>query len=84
MSLSASLYQGYVSIIGGASITGITTNNVDIQFGVIDQIFTTPQGVSVGDSIMFNIKDTINIAYSGTTYFLLPIQKIILVEIILS
>lgn len=85
MSLPCRLYPGYASIYGAQSITGIVPKQGGLQFGTIDQIYdNVPGTVSIGQSVLFKYEDCVMVDYQGTQYFLLPEQKIILIENILS
>jgi hypothetical protein len=83
MSLSARLNQGYLSIYGTISLTGISsgTPNPIYQFGLIDQKWDSQPGTtSVGETVMFKTSDSLAVIYQGTQYLLIPEEKIILIE----
>lgn len=84
MSLPARLYPGYLSIYGAKSVNGIVPSG-GFQFGRVNQIYDSiPDTVSINQSVMFRSIDSIIVTYSGIQYFILPENKIILIEEILT
>lgn len=82
--LPCRLYPGYVSIYGAKSINNITAPQ-GFQFGKVNQIYdNVPGTVSVDQSVLFRNDESIIVAYSGAQYFLIPENKIVLIEDILS
>lgn len=84
MSLPVKLKYGYVSIYGAGSVNEMIlpnqSENTTFSFGVIDQRFEDQSGYSVGDSVLYNRNDAIGILYVDTTFYVIPEEKIILLE----
>lgn len=80
-SLPVRLNSGIVSIYGSPSIMGILTNDNNLQFGSINQLPNSIAGsYSVDQSVMFKVSDATVVTYGSIPYFLLPEEKIILIE----
>ncbi|HEY8659882.1 MAG TPA: hypothetical protein VIM07_04405 [Chitinophagaceae bacterium] len=80
-SLPVILGSGIVSIYGAPSVNGILTNDVNLQFGIINQFPNSGAGTfSINQSVMFRLSDAEVITYGSIPYFLLPEDKIILTE----
>lgn len=82
MSLPVTLSPGYASIYGAPSTQGLSVPyQSPYQFGTIDQLPSTePEAYGIGQSVMYNINDTVQVIYSGITYYLIPQNKILLTE----
>lgn len=81
MSLPARLYPGYISIYGAGSVNGITRTTDAYQFGVIEQMWPDSEGtLSIGQSVLYKVADTIQVIYDSTTYYLTKETNIILIE----
>lgn len=83
MSLPVRLGVGLVSIYGTGSTQAIfdPNRNGTIVFGTINAMNSQYSSVSVGQSVMYNMKDVIAPSfYIDTPYYILPEDKIISVE----
>lgn len=79
MSLPVILPANTVSIYGYGSLQSITAGN-RFQFGIIDQMYFGAQVDLTGQSVMFNLDNSIRVNYSNSVYFLIPEQDIIFTE----
>ena len=78
--LPVRLGAGHVSIYGAPSTYGFQTNQ-PIQFGTINQLYdSVPTSVQLNDSVMFDLNDARQVVYGSIPYFIVPIDKIILIE----
>lgn len=79
--LPATLSPGIVSIYGmGVSLGGLRSNK-NVQFGIVNQSYSNPVVSLVGQSVMFNPTYADKVVYVSETYFLVPEDKIILIEV---
>lgn len=77
------LNPGYVSIYGSGSLNSIFSpeRNTEIFFGIIEQTSNSSLGVNIGDSVMYDVNDAIQLYYNDNTFYILPETKILLTEI---
>lgn len=86
MSLPVKLGIGQLSIYGGGSTQNLFQSppetNPAVRFGIVNAAFNYYGNVSVGQSVMYKIEDSIPVFYGAenTQYFIVSETKIILIE----
>lgn len=77
--LPCKLSNGILSIYGSSSIQGMVANN-NMVFGIVNQAYYSPVIDLIGQSVMFKKEDATPIVFGAFQYYLLPEQKVILIE----
>lgn len=81
MALPIKLNIGMASIYGAGSVNGLFSppdnDNNNLRFGVVNSLYSIYGGFSIGQSVMYNVKDAIPLFYENETFFILPVTKII-------
>jgi len=81
MSLPVQLSVGQVSIYGLGSINGIVSDNIQLKYGRVDQMYNQFGNVSVGSSVFYNEKDVEALVnFDNTVYRVINEEKIIYIE----
>lgn len=83
--LPMQLPVGTVSIYNaGASVNEIfsPTDNEFIRFGVVSQTYNQFGGANIGQSVMFDLRDSAPLFYIDQEYYIVPENKIGGIEII--
>ena len=82
MALPVKLGPGMLSIYGDGSINGIMVvkDSANVVFGVINDAYYIQGGYTVGQSVLYNRNDSVEIMYDNTSFYIVPSDKIVLVE----
>ncbi len=80
--VTPTLVNGYLTVLGTASIYGFT-HSPNTTFGIIHQLGVVNSGAySVGQNILIPYNNQINsVTYADQTYWLIQESQIILVEV---
>lgn len=73
---SITLNSGQVLISAAVSSAGISFSNANLVFGLLEMVFSTIDGFSVGEVICYEQGKGEAFIYDGTQYFLLDVRDI--------
>lgn len=80
MSLPVKIQPGYLSLYGVDSFQGIQLPGSGLQFGLVNQLPYNYGSYTLGQNVLFRVKEADILVYNNQQYFIVPESQIVLIE----